>query len=145
LQFLLPDVLKLPPISQRGSRNWPPKNERKEFYASLSGPKWWINGKRKDSDQGWVEVFKLSGWKCIFCGRDLAASTDALVEATEEHLVPWTFCSPPFLTAHSNISLLIGAAVLSLVIGHPVDAAVIAGVVVLNTLLGFFQEWRAEG
>ncbi|MCL4180121.1 MAG: HAD-IC family P-type ATPase [Verrucomicrobia bacterium] len=43
------------------------------------------------------------------------------------------------------IYLLIGAAVLSLVIGHPVDAAVIAGVVVLNTLLGFFQEWRAEG
>jgi P-type Ca2+ transporter type 2C len=43
------------------------------------------------------------------------------------------------------IYLLIGAAVLSFVIGHRVDAAVIAGVVVLNTLLGFFQEWRAEG
>jgi Ca2+-transporting ATPase len=25
------------------------------------------------------------------------------------------------------------------------DAVVIIGVVVLNTLLGFFQEWRAEG
>lgn len=43
------------------------------------------------------------------------------------------------------IYLLVGAAVLSLLIGHHVDAAVIAGVVVLNTLLGFFQEWRAEG
>ncbi|MDI6451718.1 cation-translocating P-type ATPase [Anaerobaca lacustris] len=43
------------------------------------------------------------------------------------------------------IYLLIGAAVLSFVIGHRVDAAVIAGVVVLNTLLGFIQEWRAEG
>ncbi len=43
------------------------------------------------------------------------------------------------------IYLLIGAAVLSFAIGHRVDSAVIAGVVVLNTLLGFFQEWRAEG
>ena len=43
------------------------------------------------------------------------------------------------------IYLLAGAAVLSFLIGHRVDAAVIAGVVVLNTLLGFFQEWRAEG
>jgi Ca2+-transporting ATPase len=43
------------------------------------------------------------------------------------------------------IYLLAGAAVLSLFIGHGVDAAVIAGVIVLNTLLGFFQEWRAEG
>ena len=41
--------------------------------------------------------------------------------------------------------LLIGAAVLSFVIDHRVDAAVIAIVVVLNTLLGFSQEWRAEG
>ncbi|MFO7535945.1 MAG: HAD-IC family P-type ATPase [Kiritimatiellia bacterium] len=43
------------------------------------------------------------------------------------------------------IYLLIGAAVLSFVIGHRVDAGVIIGVVILNTLLGFFQEWRAEG
>jgi len=43
------------------------------------------------------------------------------------------------------IYLLTGAAVLSLVVGHRVDAAVIAGVIVLNSLLGFFQEWRAEG
>jgi Ca2+-transporting ATPase len=43
------------------------------------------------------------------------------------------------------IYLLAGAAVLSLLVGHSVDAAVIAGVIVLNTLLGFTQEWRAEG
>ncbi len=43
------------------------------------------------------------------------------------------------------IYLLIGAAVLSWFLGHRIDAAVIAGVVALNTLLGFFQEWRAEG
>jgi len=43
------------------------------------------------------------------------------------------------------IYLLIGAAVLSFVIGHRVDAGVIVGVVILNTMLGFFQEWRAEG
>jgi len=43
------------------------------------------------------------------------------------------------------IYLLAGAAVLSLLVGHKVDAAVIAGVIVLNSLLGFIQEWRAEG
>ncbi|MFH0871280.1 MAG: HAD-IC family P-type ATPase [bacterium] len=43
------------------------------------------------------------------------------------------------------IYLLAGAAVLSLLIGHRVDAAVIAGVIVLNSMLGFIQEWRAEG
>ncbi len=43
------------------------------------------------------------------------------------------------------IYLLAGAAALSLVAGHPVDAAVIFGVIVLNSLLGFVQEWRAEG
>jgi Ca2+-transporting ATPase len=43
------------------------------------------------------------------------------------------------------IYLLAGAAVLSLLVGHGVDAAVIAGVILLNSLLGFFQEWRAEG
>jgi Ca2+-transporting ATPase len=43
------------------------------------------------------------------------------------------------------IYLLTGAAVLSLLVGHRVDAAVIAGVIVLNSLLGFIQEWRVEG
>ncbi len=43
------------------------------------------------------------------------------------------------------IYLLCGAAVVSLVAGHMVDPGVILGVVVLNTLLGFVQEWRAEG
>lgn len=43
------------------------------------------------------------------------------------------------------IYLLAFAAVLSVFVGHAVDAVVIAGVIVLNSLLGFFQEWRAEG
>jgi len=43
------------------------------------------------------------------------------------------------------IYLLAGAAALSLFIGHVIDAAVITGVIVLNTVLGFIQEWRAEG
>jgi Ca2+-transporting ATPase len=43
------------------------------------------------------------------------------------------------------IYLLMGAAIISLVTGHKIDAGVIAGVVVLNTILGFIQEWRAEG
>ncbi len=43
------------------------------------------------------------------------------------------------------IYLLLAATVVSAAVGHFVDAGVIAGVVVLNALLGFVQEWRAEG
>lgn len=43
------------------------------------------------------------------------------------------------------VYLLALAAILSLFIGQAIDAAVIAGVIILNTLLGFFQEWKAEG
>jgi Ca2+-transporting ATPase len=43
------------------------------------------------------------------------------------------------------IYLLTAAAALSLGVGRGVDALVIAGAIGLNSLLGFFQEWRAEG
>ena len=43
------------------------------------------------------------------------------------------------------IYLLAAAAVLSLLVGKYIDGGVIVGVIVLNSLLGFFQEWRAEG
>ena len=45
---------------------------------------------------------------------------------------------------HPLIYLLIGAAVVSVVAGHAVDAIVIGVVVVLNTLLGAIQEWKAD-
>jgi len=45
---------------------------------------------------------------------------------------------------HPLIYLLLGAAVVSAVAGHAVDAFVIGGVVVLNTLLGVVQEWKAD-
>lgn len=45
---------------------------------------------------------------------------------------------------HPLIYLLMGAAVVSVVAGHAVDAIVIGGVVVLNTILGAVQEWRAD-
>ncbi len=70
------------------------EQKRKEFYALLKGPKWWTGGGKKDTDRGWVEIFKQSDWKCIYCGRDLAASTDALAESTEEHLVPRSLLEP---------------------------------------------------
>jgi Ca2+-transporting ATPase len=63
--------------------------------------------------------------------------------AAEDGVSPWRLLARQ--VHNPLIYLLIGAAVLSFVIGHRVDAAVIAGVIVLNTLLGFFQEWRAEG
>ncbi len=43
------------------------------------------------------------------------------------------------------IFLLLAAAGVSIVADHLTDAAVIVGIVLLNTILGFVQEWRAEG
>ncbi len=42
------------------------------------------------------------------------------------------------------IYVLLGAAVVTVLIGHFVDAAVIFGVVILNAVIGFFQEGKAE-
>lgn len=42
------------------------------------------------------------------------------------------------------IAVLIIAAAISLIVEHPIDAVVIAVVVILNTGIGFFQEYKAE-
>ena len=62
--------------------------DRKAFYAQLKVPTWWLGGNKRSSSFGWVDVFEKSDGKCVYCSRDLAASTDALAESTEEHLVP---------------------------------------------------------
>lgn len=62
-------------------------SERKVFYAELKDSTWWLGGTKRSSSFGWVEVFERSDGKCVYCSRDLAASTDALAESTEEHLV----------------------------------------------------------
>ncbi len=41
-----------------------------------------------------MNVFEKSDGKCVYCSRDLAASTDALAESTEEHLVPRSLLEP---------------------------------------------------
>jgi len=41
------------------------------------------------------------------------------------------------------IYVLLGSAAVTIAIGHTVDAAVILGVVIVNALVGFIQEWRA--
>ncbi len=41
------------------------------------------------------------------------------------------------------IYVLLASAAITLVIGHSVDAAVILGVVLVNAVIGFVQEWRA--
>ncbi|MFP4105371.1 MAG: cation-translocating P-type ATPase [Phycisphaerae bacterium] len=61
----------------------------------------------------------------------------------EEGVSPWRLF---IRQVHSPlIYLLLAAAVVSLVAGKTIDAGVVVGVVVLNTILGFVQEWRAEG
>lgn len=62
--------------------------ERKSFYGQLKPPTWWLGGNKRSATFGWVDVFEKSDGKCVYCSRDLAASTDALAESTEEHLVP---------------------------------------------------------
>lgn len=47
-----------------------------------------VGRKKRSSSFGWVDVFEKCNGKCVYCSRDLAASTDALAESTEEHLVP---------------------------------------------------------
>ncbi len=51
-----------------------------------------------------------------------------------------------FLLQFQNllIYVLIAAAILSIALGHPIDAAVIAAVVLANALIGYVQEGRAE-
>lgn len=46
--------------------------------------------------------------------------------------------------ADALIWILIAAAVLSLAVGEPIDALTIIAIVVLNGILGFVQEWKAE-
>ncbi len=62
--------------------------DRKAFYEALKVAAWWLGGKKRGPDFGWVDVFEKSDGKCVYCSRDLASSTDALAESTEEHLVP---------------------------------------------------------
>jgi P-type Ca2+ transporter type 2C len=62
---------------------------------------------------------------------------------TEEGTAPWRLL---FRQLHNPlIYLLLAAAAISLAAGKAIDAGVIVGVVALNTILGFVQEWRAEG
>ena len=63
-------------------------SDRKSFYAQLKVPAWWLGGNKRSSCFGWVNVFEKSNGQCVYCSRDLATSTDALAESTEEHLVP---------------------------------------------------------
>jgi Ca2+-transporting ATPase len=55
---------------------------------------------------------------------------------------PWRILLMQF--ANTMIVVLLVAAVVMVSIGEPTDAVVIGAIVVLNALIGFFQEYRAE-
>jgi Ca2+-transporting ATPase len=65
---------------------------------------------------------------------------NALIERAAKS--PWTILLRQF--AEVMVVILIIAAVVSLVLGEYIDAIVILAIVVLNALLGFSQEYRAE-
>ena len=60
----------------------------------------------------------------------------------EQQTSPWRLFLTQFRSA--IILVLIGAAILSSVIGNDKDALVIFAVVILNAIVGFYQEYRAE-
>lgn len=85
--------------------------EKREFYLSLPEPKWWAGGKTKSADQGWVEIYEQTNWKCVYCDKDLVAGIDALAESTEEHLVPRSLLEPNSInpnTAHNMAACCAG-------------------------------------
>jgi Ca2+-transporting ATPase len=65
---------------------------------------------------------------------------NALVDA--EGLNPWALLAGQFKSP--LVALLLAAAFLAGVLGEWVDAVAIAAILVLNAIIGFFQEYRAE-
>ncbi|MFO7650520.1 MAG: cation-translocating P-type ATPase [bacterium] len=65
---------------------------------------------------------------------------NALVERGAKS--PWAILKDQFTSI--MVLLLVGAAIVSVVLGEYTDAAVIAAIVIINAVLGFFQEYRAE-
>ncbi len=70
---------------------------------------------------------------------DVGPNTLKTEEGTSPIQLLWQQINSPL------IYLLMAAGTVSLIAEKTVDAIVIAGVVTLNTVLGFIQEWRAEG
>ena len=60
----------------------------------------------------------------------------------EKATSPWAILASQFKGA--MIWLLLGACVVSAALGEVIDAIAIGAIVVLNSLVGFFQEYRAE-
>jgi Ca2+-transporting ATPase len=58
------------------------------------------------------------------------------------HISPWTVLAAQFKNV--LVVVLIAAVVMSAVLGHTVEAAVIGAILLLSVLLGFIQEYRAE-
>jgi Ca2+-transporting ATPase len=60
----------------------------------------------------------------------------------EKSTPPWAVLASQFMCA--MYSLLLGACLVSAALGEALDAIAIGAIVVLNALVGFFQEFRAE-
>ena len=76
----------------------------------------------------------------VAAGRLATAGPNAL--AVQPGASPWSMLLGQF--ASPLVWLLLAASVISGVFGDGLDAAAIAIILVLNALVGFFQEYRAE-
>jgi len=66
---------------------------RKEAYETLRRQGLWLltrSKKPNDAKPAWDKIFDAGKWRCVYCGTNLAASTDIIASTTEEHLVPRT-------------------------------------------------------
>lgn len=87
---------KSPPPSETtllGFKRFHTDASRSAAYEALLNHNYWLKtelAKEGDAKPAWDKIFDAAKWKCIYCGADLATSTDIIASTTEEHLVPRT-------------------------------------------------------
>ena len=90
----------------------------------------------------------LAAQQTVTTGLSAAEAAQRLAEHGPNQLTPPQKRGPllRFLLQFHNILIyvLLGAAGVTALLGHSVDTAVILGVVVINALIGFIQEGKAE-
>lgn len=108
--------------------------------------------KPKSSDSNWHCISELDVEKALDANRHLGLTNEQVADRLKSFGLNQLFQAPPkspwllFLGQFKSLllSVLLVGAGLAASIGNKKDAIVIVSVVILNALLGFYQEYRAE-